>query len=59
MVTISVHLTVSIVSLYNTIPSTLSTTAFILGFLFALSEAVATFIWRRGLGSRHLDVEIQ
>jgi uncharacterized membrane protein len=48
LIALSVHLTASIVSLYNTIPLALAITAFIVGFLFAVSEAAAAYMWRRG-----------
>jgi hypothetical protein len=47
LTTISIHLTLSIVSIYNTIPQALTITAFVVGFLFAASEAAATLVWRR------------
>jgi hypothetical protein len=47
VIAISLHLTASIVSLYNTIPRTLAVTAFIAGFLFAASEAAVAFMGRR------------
>jgi hypothetical protein len=54
LVTISIHLTVSIVSIYNVIPRELMVTAFVVGFLFAATEAGAAFVWRRGFpGGRH------
>jgi hypothetical protein len=46
---LAVHLTASIVSLYNTIPLALAITAYIVGFLFAVSEAAAAYMWRRGV----------
>lgn len=49
MVTLSVHLTAAIIFLYDNIPKALTITAIVVGFLFAISEAGASFAWRRGL----------
>ena len=52
LVTISVHLAAAIVSLYNTIPPALAASAFVVAFIFAVAEAGAAFIWRRGFEIR-------
>jgi hypothetical protein len=49
LIALSIYLTASIVSLYNTIPPALAITVYIVGFLFAVSEAVAAYMWRRGV----------
>jgi len=52
LITISVHFTAAIVSLYNTIPPALAVSAFVVAFIFAVVEAGAAFMWRRGMAVR-------
>jgi hypothetical protein len=49
LVALSVHLAAAIISLYDNIPKALAIIAIVVGFLFAISEAGASFLSRRGL----------
>jgi hypothetical protein len=48
----SVHFTASIVSLYTTVPRAVAISAFVVGYLFAVCEAVTTFIGGRAFVMR-------